>query len=178
MSAFILETDRLTLRQLQMGDLNDLFALYRDPEIRRYFPEGTLTRSETLEELTWFAGGGDPAHPKLGLWATIHKESQAFIGRCGLIPWTIDGKLEIEIAYLLAKPYWRRGLGREVARALVQYGFEQLHLARLVALIDPANEASRRTALAAGLHHERDMEHEGAVCSLHAIAAPAQKKTR
>ncbi len=46
----ILETPRLILRHLLPGDLDSLFALYRDPEIRRYFPEGTLTYEETKEE--------------------------------------------------------------------------------------------------------------------------------
>jgi ribosomal-protein-alanine N-acetyltransferase len=169
MSEHILETDRLILRQLQMSDLDDLFALYRDPDIRRYFPEGTLTRSETLQELTWFVEGGDPAHPTLGLWATIHKETQAFIGRCGLIPWTIDGKLEIEIAYMLAKPYWGQGLGGEVAQALVRYGFGALDLSRLIALIDPDNEASARTAMKAGLRHEKNIDHDGVACCVYAI---------
>ena len=39
----ILETDRLSFRQLEMGDLDELYKLNADPEIRRYFPEGTLT---------------------------------------------------------------------------------------------------------------------------------------
>jgi RimJ/RimL family protein N-acetyltransferase len=55
----ILETDRLLLRHLVPDDLDALYALYRDPEMRRYFPvEGvspdrTLTREETWEELEW-----------------------------------------------------------------------------------------------------------------------------
>ena len=49
-----LETDRLLMRRLVATDLDELYALYRDPEIRRYFPEGTLTRAETQEELEWF----------------------------------------------------------------------------------------------------------------------------
>ena len=49
--ALILETKRLLLRHLVIEDLDELFALYRDPEIRRYFPEGVLTREETREEL-------------------------------------------------------------------------------------------------------------------------------
>ncbi len=44
---FILETERLLLRRLAPEDLDALYALYRDPEIRRYFPEGTLTYEET-----------------------------------------------------------------------------------------------------------------------------------
>src|SRR5436305_3552904 len=100
----ILETPRLMLRRLLPGDLDSLFALYRDPEVRRYFPEGTLTYEETKEELEWFLDG-HPTHPQLGLWATIHKESDQFIGRCGLLPWTIEQRSEVEVAYLLAKEY-------------------------------------------------------------------------
>lgn len=168
----VLETDRVTLRRLRPDDLEPLFSLYRDPDIRRYFPEGTLTREETKAELDWFLSG-DPAHAGLGLWAAIEKSSGAFIGRCGLIPWEIDGTQEIEIAYLLAKSHWGLGLGAEIARGLVRHGFEVLRLPRLIALIDPQNEASRRTALAAGLHFEREIEHEGTRCSVHAIDAAA-----
>ena len=84
----ILETERLTMRRLVMSDLDALYRLYRDPEIRRYFPDGTLNYAETREELEWFLNG-HPRHPELGLWATIYKPTGAFIGRCGLLPWTI-----------------------------------------------------------------------------------------
>ena len=104
----ILETQRLLLRRLTLDDLDALFALYRDPEIRKYFPEGTLTYEETKEELEWFLNG-HPQYPQLGLWATILKETNQFIGRCGLLPWTIDGRQEVEVAYLLAKEVWDRG---------------------------------------------------------------------
>src|SRR5262249_21359565 len=94
-----------------------------------------------------------------------------FIGRCGLIPWVIEGRDEVEVAYLLAKAYWRQGLGAEVAQALVRYGFEQLQLSRLIALIDPENRASIATAEKAGLRFERRIEHEGSPCSLYAITS-------
>ena len=105
----ILETDRLILRHLVPEDLDRLFALYRDPDIRRYFPDGTLTYEETKEELEWFLNG-HPKHPELGLWATIHKGTDQLIGRCGLLPWTIEGQYEVEVAYMIAKEYWGQGL--------------------------------------------------------------------
>jgi ribosomal-protein-alanine N-acetyltransferase len=101
----ILETQRLLLRHLRPEDLQSLYALYRDPEIRRYFPDGTRTLSETKEELEWFLNG-HPRHPELGLWATVEKETGAFVGRCGLLPWTIDGRPEVELAYLIDKARW------------------------------------------------------------------------
>lgn len=153
----ILETPRLILRHLVPSDLNDLYSLYSDPEIRHYFPDGVRTYDETKEELEWFLDG-HPRHPELGLWATIHKESGQFIGRCGLLPWTIDGVDEVEIAYMIGKPWWRQGLGTEVARALVMFGFEQRNQSRLIALIDPEHQASIRTAESAGLRFERTIE--------------------
>ena len=59
----VLATPRLTLRRLVPGDLDALFELYRDPDIRRYFPEGTLSLDETRQELEWFRDG-HPRDPK------------------------------------------------------------------------------------------------------------------
>lgn len=157
----ILETKRLVLRRLVLEDLDDLFALYRDPEIRKYFPEGVLNYNDTKEELEWFLNG-HPKHPELGLWATIHKETGKFIGRCGLLPWTIEGQAEVEIAYLLDKAFWKQGLATEAAQGLLRYGFEQLKLSRLICMIDPANIASQRVAERIGMTFEKQVdEYEG-----------------
>jgi RimJ/RimL family protein N-acetyltransferase len=155
----ILETERLILRHLLPDDLDSLYALYADPEIRRYFPEGVLTYEETQEELEWFLHG-HPSYPELGLWATVHKETGQFIGRCGLLPWTIEGRDEVEVAYLLNKQYWGQGLGTESAQAIVQYAFEQLHLSRLICMIYPDNHASIKVARNIGMVLEKEMEDE------------------
>jgi ribosomal-protein-alanine N-acetyltransferase len=169
LQAKILETKRLMLRRLIMDDLDALFALYSDPEIRRYFPEGTLTYDETKEELEWFLNG-HPAHPQLGLWATIHKETNQFIGRCGLLPWTIEQRPEVEVAYLLAKEYWGQGLGTEAAQAILEYGFEQLQLSRLICMIDPENQASVKVARKIGMTLEKEMEDEKGPFLLYSIS--------
>jgi ribosomal-protein-alanine N-acetyltransferase len=155
----ILETERLVLRRLLPDDLDRLFELYRDPEIRRYFPEGTLTYEETKEELEWFLNG-HPEHPELGLWATIHKETGQFIGRCGLLPWTIHGRAEVEVAYLLAKEYWGQGLATEAAQAIVDYAFDRLHLTRLICMIYAENQASIGVATRIGMTFESEEEDE------------------
>jgi len=155
----ILETERLILRHFEPGDLDSLFELYSDPEVRQYFPEGTLTYEETKEELEWFLNG-HPKHPELGLWATIHKETGQFIGRCGLLPSTIDQQYEVEVAYLLGKAYWGQGLGTEAARAVRDYGFEILKLPRLVCLIERDHQASVRVAEKIGMTFEKEGEDE------------------
>jgi RimJ/RimL family protein N-acetyltransferase len=141
------------------GDLDALFRLYSDEEIRRYFPEGTLSYADTREELEWFLNG-HPRHPELGLWATILRETGQFIGRCGLLPWTIDERPEVEVAYLIDKAHWGRGLGGEAAQAILDYGFGPLGLNRLICLIDPRNQASMAVARKIGMTLEREAEDE------------------
>lgn len=155
----ILETSRLVFRHLVPDDLDSLFALYRDPDVKKYIPDAPLTYEEAKEELEWFQNG-HPKYPQLGLWATIHKQTGKFIGRCGLLPWTIDGRSEIEVAYLLAKAYWGQGLGTEAAQAILHYGFEQLRLSRLICLIDRENQASIKVAKNIGMTFEKEGKDE------------------
>lgn len=164
----IFETKRLSFRHLEPNDVDDLFALHRDPEIRRCFPEGTLTYDETKDELEWFLNG-HPEHPQLGLWATVLRDSGPFIGRCGLLPWTIEQRPEVEVAHLLARQYWGLGLGTEAAKGLVEYAFERLHLSRLVCLVTPGNRASANVARNIGMTLEKEMVDERGPFLLHSM---------
>jgi len=98
----VLETERLLLRHLSLDDLDDLAALYADPEVMRFF-EGTRTREQVLaelrESLDWY--------DRIGyyFWATLYKPENRFIGRCGLLPQVIDGQQEAEVAYMIARSY-------------------------------------------------------------------------
>lgn len=151
----ILETKRLMLRRQILEDLDDLWALYCNPEITRYIPDAPRSREEARQELEWHMNG-HPRFPEFGLWATIHKETGKFIGRCGLLPWTIDGQNEVEVAYTIAQDYWGQGLGTEAARAILQYGFEKLNLSRLISLIDSENIASQKVAEKIGMRFEKE----------------------
>lgn len=157
--AIIIETKRLILRHQVPADLDDLWALYCEPEITKYIPDAPRTREEAKEELEWHMNG-HPRFPELGLWATIHKETGKFIGRCGLLPWTIDGQNEVEVAYTIARDFWGQGLATEAARAILQYGFEKLNLSRLICLIDQENEASKRVAEKIGMKFEKEARDE------------------
>lgn len=173
----ILQTRRLTFRHLEAADLNDLFALYQDPDMRRYIPDAPTTLTETQEQLAWFENG-HPRHPELGLWATILKETNRFIGRCGLLPWTIDGRFEVEVAYMIDKAHWGQGLGTEAASGIRDYAFGRLGLTRLICLIDRDNQASIRVAKKIGMAFEKDGEDDVGPFQLYAMAAPNQAESR
>ncbi len=162
----VLETERLILRPLTMEDVDDLAAIYADPDVMRYF-EGTRsveeTRSRVEETIAQYAQTG------VDFLATIYKENGQFIGRCGLLWQVIDGQQEVEVAYMLAKAYWGRGLGTEAARALKEHGFRDFGFRRLISIIDPGNIASQRVAEKNGMRYARDIDFEGHPCRLYAV---------
>lgn len=153
----ILETPRLILRRPVMEDVDAYFEFYSDPEITRHIPDAPRDLQKTREEVAWHVNG-PPGHPQLGLWAAIHKETGRFIGRCGLLPWTIEGREEVEIAYALARDFWGQGLASEAAAAILRYAFEQLNITRLICLIIPENTASARVAEKIGMTLERRVD--------------------
>ena len=164
-----LETERLVLRRFRPEDEAALFALYRDPEIPRYFPDGTRTLAETRAENEWFLDV-HPHHPKLGLWATAERTSGTFLGRCGLLAWKINGTDEMELAFLISKSRWSQRRATEAARAIVQCAKADLKRDRLICLITPGNAASVRVAEKLGMRFERNHTDEFGLCHVYALA--------
>ncbi len=62
------------------------------------------------------------------------------------------------MAYLLDKAYWGQGLATEAVQGILQYGFEQLKLSRMICLMDPENIASQRVAEKMGMSLERKVD--------------------
>jgi hypothetical protein len=71
----------------------------------------------------------------------LDKETGKIIGRYGLLPWTIEGQQEVE-----------------VAKPLAQDGFEKLNNPRLICMIDPENIASQKVAEKFGMTLERKVD--------------------
>jgi ribosomal-protein-alanine N-acetyltransferase len=168
----VLNTKRLQLRHFEREDLSPLYALYRDAEMRRYYPDGIRTLEETKEELDWFLQG-HPRHPELGLWATIERSSGEFLGRCGLLPWHIEGKDEVELAFMIKKDRWREGFATEASNGIIKHAHEVLGLRRLVCLVMPGNAASAGVAAKVGMAFEREFTHAYGPSQLYALALPA-----
>ena len=151
----VLNTERLLLRHLKAGDLEPLYALYRDPEMQQFYPDGTRTLEQTKEELDWFTHG-NPRHPGLGLWATVDRATGEFLGRSGLLPWDIEGKDEVELAFMIKKERWREGLATEAAQGIIKHAHDVLGLRRPVCLVMPGNAASAGVAEKVGMNFERE----------------------
>lgn len=157
-----LETARLRLRMFTPDDIGELSRITRDPDVMRYIGEGhPLTREETDYNLASIIRGF--RRRGFGRWAMVHKASGRLLGYCGFSTLSAE-EVGVELAYMLARPYWGMGLASEAARACVRYAFETLGLDSLAALTMPGNARSRRLLEKLGMCHERDCRLHGYDC--------------
>ena len=79
------------------------------------------------------------------------KETGEFIGDCGLTLQDIDGQQLPEIGYHIHKKYWRRGYGKEAARAVRDWAFQNTGFDILYSYMKYTNVGSYSTAMANGM---------------------------
>ena len=155
----IFETDRLLLRQQTPEDLQELWEFHKNPENIRYYHDAPTTVDEVSEQLEWDLDWY-LKNEALGTWAIIYKETGKLVGLCSLMPWTVDGNEEIEMAYILAEDCRGQGFGTELSRGVIRYGFEKLQLPRIISLIEPDNLLSRHVVEKAGMRFEKEGQDE------------------
>ena len=148
-----LATQRLILRDFEPGDWQALFASESDPDTVRYLPREPFTEDSARDYLR--RGLEDAAARPRRIYdlAVVLKSDGAVVGRCGLE--VRDASLgEAVIWYVLDRRHRGQGLMNEAAPRLLDFGFGELGLRRLVADIDPRNTASARLAEAVGMRRE------------------------
>lgn len=148
----VLQTPRLVLRSFSKGDLDDLSALMANPDFMR-FSLGVFSREQTAEFLEKVQTRDREGLPSQ--FAVISRENNRLIGYCGFFLQIVDGIEELEIGYRLHPSYWGRGIATEAARAVRDYGFDDLQLPHVISLIHPENIASRRVAEKNGMRPEK-----------------------
>ena len=137
---FFCETDRLYFRAHEPRDEADFVCMHTDPEVRR-FVGGAPWSLERARQRFREQYLGQPTHT-YGLWATVLKSENTFIGSCGLR--APDGSHPPSLAFYLARPYWGRGLGSEAAACFVNVVFRRLNLDCIAAEVQEGHLASER----------------------------------
>ena len=96
-----------------------------------------------------------------GYWMFRDRQAGHFIGRGGLQHFEIEGTIEVEVGYTVQYKYWGQGFATEMARALVNIGFEQLGLDNIICFALTTNRASQRVMEKVGFTFEQDFVHAG-----------------
>lgn len=148
MEEFILETQRLGLREMNISDMDSLSLILQDERVM-YAYNGAFSKEETMtwmqRQLQRYKDFG------FGLWAVVLKENGEMIGQCGITMQEYKMKQIPEIGYLFAHKYWHKGYATEAAIACREYGHNVLNFTELYSIIRDTNIASQKVALRNGM---------------------------
>ena len=151
-----IETERLRLRPLQPDDLERHHAaIGSDAGVT--WDHRVRTRTNSAEVLDrrvrhWKDHG-------FGFWAVEWRATGEFLGEAGLQHF--DGTSDVEVGYYLGRRAWGRGVATEAGRYALGHGFATLGLERIVAVVRPENDASKRVLAKLGLRFRGLEDHYG-----------------
>lgn len=158
-----IQTIRLRMREWRAEDRVPLAAMHADPEVMRYFP-ATLDRAASDAACERWIGQWE--QHGLGMWSVETLATGEWIGCVGLlIPrLPLPCGPAVEVGWRLARGAWGRGYASEAASASLDFGFERLGLAEIIAITALSNERSRRVMERIGMSNSgQDFDHPAVV---------------
>jgi RimJ/RimL family protein N-acetyltransferase len=117
-----------------------------DPEVMEFVHGG---KPFTEDEIDGFMGrqARNLAEHDMCMGAVVEKSSGQVVGVAGVQPLAAD----LEIGWWLAREHWGRGYATEAGGAAMRHVLETLARPRVVAIIDPGNEPSKRVVERLGM---------------------------
>ena len=150
----ILETNRLLLRELSINDDENFYKLNLNPNVIKYTGNSAF---ENIDEARKFLENySDYKLNGFGRWAVIEKESNKFLGWCGL---KYDNNIdETDIGFRFFEEYWNKGFATESAKACLEFGFEKLNQKIIIGRAMSENIASIKVLEKIGLKFEKEFD--------------------
>lgn len=136
----VLNTERLTLRQVGMNDAQEIFALRSDEEVNKYIDRA---RAQTIDDARAFI---KMINEKIGnnesmYWAIMFTDSKQFVGTACLFSFSKEHR-SCEIGYELLPEFQGQGLMQEAIQEVIDYGFNTIQLQTIEAVVNKDNQAS------------------------------------
>ena len=147
-----MKTERLVLRFYTEKDKADLIALFTDAAVMKYVDKGVLTIEQA--EAFWTKLFEKLYPQKYNIWAISKSKDSHYVGHAGIYP-RPTRKEDWEFVYFLRRDAWGKGYATEIARRIIQYGFEDLRLPEVFATVDDDHFASIRVLEKSGMKFER-----------------------
>jgi ribosomal-protein-alanine N-acetyltransferase len=150
---FYIETPRLILRDFKAEDTEGLFRLDSDPLVHKFLGNQPIEKMEEAKQVVNFVREQYESNG-IGRWATIEKESGAFIGWSGLkyIREEENGHRNFyDVGYRLIPEFWGKGYATEACKASLDFGFNNFDMDKIVGTANELNLASIRVLSKCGL---------------------------
>lgn len=138
----IIETDRLIIRPFTLKDVEPAHQMNLDEDVSRYTGDGGVVSKEETERRIIEDVFGDYEKYGFGRLAVELKQEETFIGFAGLK--YLEDMDEVDLGYRFMKKYWGKGIATESAKACIDFGFDQLNINKIIAMIIPENKGSLR----------------------------------
>ena len=154
---FLIETERLLLREITLDDKEDLFKLHSHPDVQLYTGEPVV---ESMEEMKKAIESRIVNYKKYGYgrWATFLKDGMQFVGWAGLA--YLPEFDEIDLGYRFMPEYWGLGIATEASHAILAYGFDSLKIKKIIAIAFKENIASIRVMEKVGMEFDKFAPYE------------------
>lgn len=152
-------TERLIIRKLGISDISIWESFFQNNDALPYLGLDLKLSAEEqskswIERQLWRYENN-----RYGHHALIDKESNKFIGQCGLLTQEIDGKTEVEIGYHILPEYWGNGYATEAAKKFKDFAFENEVCDSLISIIDIRNVASQNVAEKNGMKKTKQVKY-------------------
>lgn len=130
----------IRLRQLTQADAADLFDVFSDPRVMRYWSRDPFRHLDEARQLVEDIDGGW-RDDTLYQWGIEPEGAGRIVGTTTLFQISTVHR-RAEVGFALGSAWWGRGLARAAVGCLIAHAFGTLDLARLEADVDPRNAAS------------------------------------
>ena len=155
----MIQTERLILRKFTLEDVEPSYQMNLDPRVSEFTGDGGVQSRDVVHKRIKNDVLGDYAKYGFGRLAVCLKSTGEFIGFAGLK--YLDDMQEVDLGYRLAFDHWGKGLATEACKPLVEHGFKELNLNKIMALVIPENKASVRVLEKLGFEFEKIILTEG-----------------
>jgi [ribosomal protein S5]-alanine N-acetyltransferase len=148
---------RLYVRKFTSSDEDAFFRLNGDEEIMRFIrPVKSREESNAFlaENIRFY-----DAHPGLGRFALVEKDTDDVAGTFSLLP--LEHTDDVHIGYALLKAHWGKGYASEIVKAGIDYAFNELKLSTLTAVTYAEHIQSQKVLLRNGFVEDGVYEEEG-----------------
>lgn len=149
----VIETPRLSLREITTEDDKFIFTLMNEPAYLRYIGDRGIRTLDNAR--TYIMDKFAPSYAKFGfgLYLVELKERNIPVGICGLVK--RDSLEHPDIGFAFLQEHWSRGFAFEAARAALDLAFGALGLKTVLGITSPANNASIRLLARLGLQYQK-----------------------
>lgn len=137
-----IETERLLLQKLDTKTMNQIFETNNENEIKKIL--GITNEEEFVRQKKIYQQGYESYNRKMFNFQIIEKQSHTIIGNCGFHTWNPQHH-RAEIGYALnSDEFKNKGFMKEALEKIIEFGFQDMELNRIEALIGEHNIPSRK----------------------------------